>query len=44
LPGRARTLAAAIIAHGGEATYAVRNFMGLSAAEREALLAFLRSL
>ena len=42
--GRARTLAAAIIAHGGEAASAIRHFRALSSAERDTLLAFLRSL
>ena len=42
--GRARTLAEAILWHGGEAEAAREAFRGMSAAEREALLAFLRSL
>jgi CxxC motif-containing protein (DUF1111 family) len=42
--GRARTLVAAIMAHGGEAASAVRHFRELSSSERDILLAFLRSL
>jgi CxxC motif-containing protein (DUF1111 family) len=42
--GRARTITASIMAHGGEATRAVRHFRELSTAERDALLAFLQSL
>lgn len=42
--GRARTLEAAILAHGGEAEAARRRFRALSDTARERLLAFLRSL
>jgi CxxC motif-containing protein (DUF1111 family) len=42
--GRARTLAAAIMAHGGEATSAVRHFMSLAPEARDAVLIFLQSL
>lgn len=42
--GRARTLTEAVLWHGGEASAARRRFEGLSTADREALLAFLRSL
>src|SRR5262249_24112892 len=42
--GRATTLEAAIRAHGGEAEQAVREYQNASAAEREALLAFLHTL
>ena len=42
--GRARTIEAAIMAHGGEATSAVRHFMSLSPTARSAVLTFLRSL
>jgi CxxC motif-containing protein (DUF1111 family) len=42
--GRARTMAAAILAHGGEAASAVRHFRALSSHERDTLLAFLQSL
>jgi len=42
--GRARSLAEAILWHGGEAEPAREAFRTLSAAEREALLAYLRSL
>ena len=40
----ARTIEAAIMAHGGEATSAVRHFMHLSPTARSAVLTFLRSL
>ncbi len=42
--GRARSLTEAILWHGGEADRARQRFEGLSATNREALLAFLRSL
>ena len=42
--GRAATLEAAIVAHGGEAAGAVRRYAALPDAERRALLAFLRAL
>jgi CxxC motif-containing protein (DUF1111 family) len=42
--GRARTLLEAILWHGGEAEAAKQRVVGMSRAEREALLAFLRSL
>jgi CxxC motif-containing protein (DUF1111 family) len=42
--GRARTVRAAIQAHGGEADAAAARFRALAEAEREALLAFLDSL
>lgn len=42
--GRARTLTEAIVWHGGEATASRQRFVALSKADREALLAFLRSL
>jgi CxxC motif-containing protein (DUF1111 family) len=42
--GRARTLPEAILWHDGEANAARKRFVALSKAEREALLAFLRSL
>ncbi len=42
--GRARTLEEAILWHGGEAEAAREAFRTMSAADREALLAFLRSL
>jgi CxxC motif-containing protein (DUF1111 family) len=42
--GRARTLDEAIRWHGGEGQAANNRYAGLSAADREALLAFLRSL
>jgi len=42
--GRALTLTAAILAHGGEAQASRDAFEGLNAPRREALLAFLRSL
>jgi CxxC motif-containing protein (DUF1111 family) len=41
---RAETIAAAIAAHGGEATTHVQRFRSLSPAERESLLAFLNEL
>lgn len=42
--GRARTILAAIRAHGGEAEHAARTFADLTADAREALLTFLASL
>jgi CxxC motif-containing protein (DUF1111 family) len=42
--GRARTLTEAILWHGGEGQHARDRFSSLSAADREALLAFLQSL
>jgi CxxC motif-containing protein (DUF1111 family) len=42
--GRARTLTEAILWHGGEATTSRQRFEALSTADREALLAFLKSL
>lgn len=42
--GRARDLTEAILWHGGEAKAAARAFRGLSRADRDALVAFLRSL
>lgn len=42
--GRAQTLDAAILAHGGEAEPAVQRFRMLAPTAREALLAFLSSL
>jgi CxxC motif-containing protein (DUF1111 family) len=42
--GRAHTIAAAVMAHGGEATSAVRHFRELSRPARDTLLAFLQSL
>jgi CxxC motif-containing protein (DUF1111 family) len=42
--GRARTVRAAILAHGGEAEASAARFRALAEAEREALLAFLNSL
>jgi CxxC motif-containing protein (DUF1111 family) len=42
--GRARSVEAAILAHGGEADAVVQRFRGLSAADRTALLAFLHAL
>jgi len=42
--GRARTLTEAILWHGGEATASRQRFEALSTADREAMLAFLRSL
>jgi len=42
--GRARTLLEAIVWHGGEAEAAKQRVVGMSRSEREALLAFLRSL
>ena len=42
--GRARSVEAAILAHGGEAERAVRRFRALAAEPRRRLLAFLRSL
>jgi CxxC motif-containing protein (DUF1111 family) len=41
---RARTLTEAVLWHGGEATTSRQRFEALSTADREALLAFLRSL
>ena len=42
--GRARNLTEAVMWHGGEAERARQRFAGLSAADRQALLAFLQSL
>jgi CxxC motif-containing protein (DUF1111 family) len=42
--GRARTVEAAILAHGGDAEAAVQRFRALSATSRSALMAFLASL
>lgn len=42
--GRARTLTEAILWHGGEASASRQRFEALSKADREAMLAFLRSL
>ncbi|HMQ56473.1 MAG TPA: di-heme oxidoredictase family protein [Anaerolineae bacterium] len=42
--GRARNLMEAILWHGGEAEAAKEHVLGLSGAEREALIAFLKSL
>ena len=42
--GRARTLEEAILWHGGEASAAQVRFTALPSAERDALIAFLRSL
>ena len=42
--GRARNLLEAILWHGGEAEAAKNRVMTLTAEDREALLAFLRSL
>jgi CxxC motif-containing protein (DUF1111 family) len=42
--GRARDLTEAIMWHGGEATTAKQRFAGLSKTDRDALLAFLKSL
>jgi CxxC motif-containing protein (DUF1111 family) len=42
--GRARTLTEAVMWHGGEANAARQRFEGLSKTDREALLAFLKSL
>jgi CxxC motif-containing protein (DUF1111 family) len=42
--GRARTLTEAVMWHGGEADAARQRFKALSASDRDALLAFLRSL
>jgi CxxC motif-containing protein (DUF1111 family) len=42
--GRARTLAEAVLWHGGEAERSRQAFLGLSAADRGALIAFLESL
>jgi CxxC motif-containing protein (DUF1111 family) len=42
--GRARNLTEAILWHGGEAERAKQTFLGMSKAEREAILAFLNSL
>ena len=42
--GRARTLTEAVMWHGGEALAARNRFAALSAADRQALLAFLKSL
>jgi CxxC motif-containing protein (DUF1111 family) len=42
--GRARTIEEAILWHGGEAEQAKENFRNMSAADREALVKFIRSL
>ncbi|MEO0989229.1 MAG: di-heme oxidoredictase family protein, partial [Cyanobacteria bacterium J06639_14] len=42
--GRARTLAEAILWHGGEATASQEAFRTMDKGDREALLAFLKSL
>jgi len=42
--GRARTLAEAILWHGGEATASEEAFRNMSATDRAALIAFLKSL
>lgn len=42
--GRARTIAEAILWHGGEAEQAKENFRNMPAADREALVKFIRSL
>jgi len=42
--GRARNLTEAILWHGGEADRARQRFQALSATDRDALLAFLKSL
>jgi CxxC motif-containing protein (DUF1111 family) len=42
--GRARTIEAAILAHGGEAESAAQQFRTLPAADRQALVEFLRTL
>jgi len=42
--GRARTLTEAFLWHGGEGTASRQRFQALSKADREAVLAFLRSL
>ena len=42
--GRAETIQAAIVAHGGEATAAVQRFRQLAGEDRDALLTFLGSL
>lgn len=42
--GRARTLAEAILWHGGEATASQQAFVNMSASDRAALIAFLQSL
>lgn len=42
--GRARTLEEAILWHGGEALWSRNDFMALSAEDRDAVIAFLRSL
>jgi CxxC motif-containing protein (DUF1111 family) len=42
--GRARNLTEAIMWHGGEANVARQRFAALSQTDREALLAFLKSL
>jgi CxxC motif-containing protein (DUF1111 family) len=41
---RARTLTEAILWHGGEGTASRQRFQALSTADRDAVLAFLRSL
>ena len=42
--GRARTLTEAVMWHGGEGERARQRFTALSAADRQAVLAFLQSL
>ena len=42
--GRARTLEEAILWHGGEAEQAKENFRNMSAADRTAVIEFIRSL
>ena len=42
--GRARTIEEAILWHGGEAEHSRQRFVALTAGEREALLAYVRSL
>jgi CxxC motif-containing protein (DUF1111 family) len=41
---RARTLTEAVLWHGGEGTASRQRFQALSTADRDAVLAFLRSL
>ena len=42
--GRARTLHEAIMWHGGECDAARQNYSGMSQSDKDALLAFLKSL
>jgi CxxC motif-containing protein (DUF1111 family) len=42
--GRARTVQDAVLAHGGEATAARTRYQALNANQRDALVAFLKSL